>query len=95
MRIEESREGGPEPVSGSEEDRVVSRRVDNPTAATADDERAYAAADPAPDPQPEPGPDSTDRTGGRDGGTTTDTTSTTLQAEDDLRSESDEPTRSE
>ncbi|MBW0113438.1 hypothetical protein I4I84_32540, partial [Pseudonocardia sp. KRD-182] len=27
-------------------DRVVSRRVDNPTNADADDERAYAAADP-------------------------------------------------
>jgi hypothetical protein len=32
-----------------EEDRVVSRRVENPTAATAEDERAYRAADPLPD----------------------------------------------
>ena len=95
MHIEESPEGGPDAASGSEEDRVVSRRVDNPTAATVDDERAYAAADPSPAPLPGPGRDSTARTAGRDGGTTTDTTSTTLRAEDDLRSESDEPARSE
>jgi hypothetical protein len=34
---------------GNEEDRVVSRRVDNPTQAGPGDERAYRAADPAPD----------------------------------------------
>ena len=33
----------------NEEDRVVSRRVDNPTQAGPGDERAYRAADPAPD----------------------------------------------
>lgn len=37
------------PDSPEEEDRVVSRRVDNPTAATEEDERAYRAADPLPD----------------------------------------------
>jgi hypothetical protein len=39
--------------SSEEEDRVVSRRVDNPTAATEEDERAYDAADPLPDSGPE------------------------------------------
>ena len=81
MRIEESRDGGPEPRSHSEEDRVVSRRVDNPTAATEEDERAYAAADPDPGqgtnhPQP-------------------DAAGTTERADRDLAAESDEPTRSE
>jgi hypothetical protein len=33
----------------NEEDRVVSRRVDNPTQAGPGDEQAYRAADPAPD----------------------------------------------
>jgi hypothetical protein len=32
-----------------EEDRVVGRRVDNPTSATGSDEQAYRAADPLPD----------------------------------------------
>jgi hypothetical protein len=32
-----------------EEDRVVGRRVDNPTNATGSDEQAYRAADPLPD----------------------------------------------
>ncbi|WP_214402123.1 hypothetical protein [Pseudonocardia lacus] len=81
MRIEESREGGPEPESRSEEDRVVSRRVDNPTDATEEDERAYAAADP--DPHPSPNHPTPDAAG------------TTERADRDLASESDEPTRSE
>jgi hypothetical protein len=42
-------------VSHVEEDRVVGRRVDNPTSATEADERAYEAADPLPD---SAGPDS-------------------------------------
>jgi hypothetical protein len=32
------------PRQATEEDRVVSRRVDNPTEATPEDERAYRAA---------------------------------------------------
>ena len=35
-------------MTNEELDRVVSRRVDRPTAATADDERAYRAAEGAP-----------------------------------------------
>ena len=81
MRIEESRDGGPEPRSRSEEDRVVSRRVDNPTEATEQDERAYAAADD--DPRPDPNHPAPDAAG------------TTERADRDLASESDEPTRSE
>ena len=42
---------------GAEEDRVVSRRVDNPTEASPEDERAYRAADPAPDAGPTHAPD--------------------------------------
>lgn len=38
-----------------EEDRVVGRRVDNGTTASAADERAYAAADPLPDDGPAEG----------------------------------------
>jgi hypothetical protein len=34
--------------TSNEEDRVVSRRVDNPTEAGPGDERAYDAADPGP-----------------------------------------------
>jgi hypothetical protein len=41
---ENAREGGRD-----EDDRVVSRRVDNPTAAGPGDEAAYRAADPVPD----------------------------------------------
>lgn len=44
MTTESARPDRPE-----EEDRVVSRRVDNPTAASEEDERAYRAADPLPD----------------------------------------------
>ena len=44
MRIDRSREGGPEPESRSEEDRVVSRRVQNPTEAAEEDHRTYEAA---------------------------------------------------
>lgn len=44
--------GGPEPTSRTEEDRVVSRRVDNPTTATEEDEHSYAAADPLPSSDP-------------------------------------------
>jgi hypothetical protein len=35
-------------VTSNEEDRVVSRRVDNPTEATPEDEQTYRAADPDP-----------------------------------------------
>jgi hypothetical protein len=80
---ESSRIGGPEPPSATEEDRVVSRRVDNPTAAGPEDERAYRAADPDPDPAP------ADGTGGGGG-------STTERADRDLETTSEsEPTRSE
>ena len=35
-------------MTSNEEDRVVSRRVDNPTKAEPGDERAYRAAEPGP-----------------------------------------------
>ena len=46
-------------MTSNEEDRVVSRRVVNPTRAEPGDERAYRAADPAPDGEHtgEPSPD--------------------------------------
>jgi hypothetical protein len=37
------------PAERDDEDRVVSRRVDNPTDAGPDDESVYRAADPLPD----------------------------------------------
>jgi hypothetical protein len=74
MTDDQSRDGG-------DADRVVSRRVDNPTEATAEDERSYAAADADPGPAARhPAPDS-------DG--------TTERADRDMATESDEPTRSE
>ena len=39
-------------MTSNQEDRVVSRRVDNPTAADPGDERAYRAADPEPEGDP-------------------------------------------
>lgn len=39
-------------AQGMEEDRVVARRVDNPTDAAPGDEATYRAADPAPDGDP-------------------------------------------
>ncbi len=64
---------------GLEEDRMVSRRVDNPTEATEADARSYPG--PAEDPEPNtPAPDAA---------------GTTERAERDLARESDEPTRSE
>lgn len=66
---------------GMEEDRVVSRRVENPTAATDADERAYAAADPRAEPEPDTG----------DGGSG----GTTERAARDVDAEGGEPTRSE
>jgi hypothetical protein len=69
--------------SSEEEDRVVSRRVDNPTAADPGDERAYRAADPGAAAK-EPDTD--------DGGTG----STTERAGRDLDADDEsEPTRSE
>lgn len=38
---------------GEETDRAVSRRVDNPTRASAEDERVYAAAPPRVEPEPD------------------------------------------
>lgn len=73
---------GPEGPNRTEEDRVVSRRVDNPTSASADDERSYRAADADPDPNP------TDPT--RPGGGT----STSARRDLDADAES-EPDRSE
>lgn len=85
MRIQESREGGPEPRGHSEEDRVVSRRVDNPTRAAEEDERAYAAAnDRDADDSPDPASESA-----------APTDSTTEAAADQAAAEGDEPTRSE
>jgi hypothetical protein len=76
---------GGESTSRTEEDRVVSRRVENPTAAGPEDERAYRAADPVPDTAP--GGD--DSASGGQG-------STTERAEHDLDAADDsEPTRSE
>jgi hypothetical protein len=68
------------PDSPEEEDRVVSRRVDNPTRATEEDERAYRAADPLPD----GGEGDTYR--GATGG---------VSADDDSPGDESEPTRSE
>ncbi|WP_346281349.1 hypothetical protein [Pseudonocardia sp.] len=80
----ERRDGG-EPTSRTEEDRVVSRRVDNPTAAGPEDERAYRAADPGPDAEP-----------GGDGPASEGHGSTTERAEYDLdAADESEPTRSE
>lgn len=63
-------------------DRVVSRRVDNPTSADADDERAYAAADPG-------STDDTDTDSGGGGGESE-------RAARDVEGENQsEPTRSE
>jgi hypothetical protein len=79
------RRAGGEPTSRTEEDRVVSRRVDNPTAAGPEDERAYHAADTAPDTGP-----------GGDGPASGGHGSTTERAEHDLdASDESEPTRSE
>jgi hypothetical protein len=75
------RRAGGEPTSRTEEDRVVSRRVDNPTAAGPEDERAYHAADTGP---------------GGDGPASGGHGSTTERAEHDLdASDESEPTRSE
>jgi hypothetical protein len=68
--------------SWTEEDRVVSRRVDNPTSADEGDERAYRAADPTADPSPDR------RSGG--GGSTAERADRDLDADDES-----EPTRSE
>ncbi|HET6260046.1 MAG TPA: hypothetical protein VFE39_15525 [Pseudonocardia sp.] len=79
------RRDGSEPTSRTEEDRVVSRRVDNPTAAGPEDERAYRAADPGPDAEP-----------GGDGPASEGHGSTTERAEYDLdAADESEPTRSE
>jgi hypothetical protein len=83
VTTESSRIGGPEPPSATEDDRVVSRRVDNPTAAGPEDERAYRAADPGDDPA------TPDRSSGGGG-------STSERAGHDLdSSDESEPTRSE
>lgn len=83
MASTHSPDGGADHPTGSEEDRVVSRRVDNPTAATEDDERAYAASSPDPVGDQEPNRPAPDGAG------------TTERAERDLRTETAEPTRSE
>ncbi|MEN3269401.1 MAG: hypothetical protein V7646_6295 [Pseudonocardia sp.] len=63
----------------------MSRRVDNPTAAGPEDERAYRAADPGPDAEP-----------GGDGPASEGHGSTTERAEYDLdAADESEPTRSE
>jgi hypothetical protein len=68
-----------QPDPGLEEDRMVSRRVDHPTEAIAEDERSYPGAPSGSEPnRPAPDPDGT-----------------TERAERDLAAESDEPTRSE
>jgi hypothetical protein len=74
---------GAEAPAGTGEDRVVSRRVDNPTGAGPDDEHAYEAADAGSDPA---GPD---RSSGGEG-------STAERADHDLDADDEsEPTRSE
>ena len=86
MRIQESREGGREPRSRTEEDRVVSRRVDNPTKAAEEDERSYAAAnDRDADDSPDP-----DEQAAASAGSTTERAATERAADDES-----EPTRSE
>ena len=66
-------------TSNEEEDRVVSRRVENPTKAQPGDERAYRAGEPG------PGTDPVDGSRGPTGGTT----------DDPSPDEESEPTRSE
>ncbi|HYH29869.1 MAG TPA: hypothetical protein VD903_05745 [Pseudonocardia sp.] len=66
-------------MTSNEEDRVVSRRVENPTRAEPGDERVYRAADPAPGGDPVDAPRGP--TGGAGRGTSPDDES--------------EPTRSE
>jgi hypothetical protein len=79
------RRGGGDPTNRTEEDRVVSRRVDNPTAAGPEDELAYRAADPGSDTEP-----------GGDGTASGGPGSTTERAEHDLdAADESEPTRSE
>jgi hypothetical protein len=63
-------------------DRVVSRRVEDPTAATAGDERAYRAADPDPEHAPDSDPGGAGSTAER-------------ESRDQRRDEDDEPLRSE
>lgn len=63
-------------------DRVVSRRVDNPTTATPDDERVYRAADPSTELEPDTA------TGGTGG-------ASERAARDQSCDEDSEPTRSE
>lgn len=75
-----------------ETDRAVSRRVEHPTSADAADERAYAAADPAPEEDPGAAPGATGGLAaapheGGDGGA--------ASAADVDAHEDDEPTRSE
>ncbi|WP_433275461.1 hypothetical protein ACQPZA_29950 [Pseudonocardia xinjiangensis] len=83
MTSDSSHTVGAEAPAGTEEDRVVSRRVDNPTGASPEDERAYDAADPGSDPA-EP-----DRSSGGEG-------STAERADHDLDDDDEsEPTRSE
>ncbi|MCW2718212.1 hypothetical protein [Pseudonocardia sp.] len=64
-------------------DRVVSRRVDNPTGATAEDERAYRAAPPSAE-------DATDTDSGGTGGA-----AERADRDMDGPGEDDEPARSE
>ncbi len=66
----------------TDEDRVVSRRVDNPTRAEPGDADAYAAADPPAEPEP-------DRDTGGAGG------ESTRAARDLAGDDESEPTRSE
>ncbi len=63
-------------------DRVVSRRVHNPTSATAADERAYRAADPDAEPETDT------RTGGEGG-------ASERAAREQAADDESEPTRSE
>jgi hypothetical protein len=63
-------------------DRVVSRRVSNPTAATPDDERAYRAADSGIEPETDT------RTGGEGG-------ASERAARETAADDESEPTRSE
>jgi hypothetical protein len=86
MRIQESREGGPEPESRTEEDRVVSRRVHNPTQAAEEDERTYAAAG---DRDADDSPDPDEQAASTEGSTTE------RAAQERAAADESEPTRSE
>lgn len=82
-------EPGPDRTDADDTDRVVSRRVRNPTSAGPGDEAAYRAADPAPDGEP-PADRAAEPAGAEHGDGATERAAEQLRDEDESR-----PTRSE